>query len=128
MPSSRAISTVRSIREAVGVIELEGICTGENGFVVFLMLRQHLGENAHAAVDRAGKVLLLYADDAGDIGGALAQVGIVALVLVDDRLNNITQERMVHAEQLAVAGSAAEQAAQHIAAALIRGQHARRRS
>ena len=111
-------------REAVGVIELEGICTGENGFVVFLMLRQHLGENAHAAVDRAGKVLLLYADDAGDIGGALAQVGIVALVLVDDRLNNITQERMVHAEQLAVAGSAAEQAAQHIAAALIRGQHA----
>lgn len=86
------------------------------------MLRQHLGENAHAAVDRAGEVLLLHADDAGDIGGAPAiAVGIVALVLVDNVSTTSTQERMVHAEQLAVAGSAAEQAAQHYS----RGPHSR---
>ena len=48
----------------------------------------------------------------------------MTLVLVHDRIHDLIEERTVDAKQLAVAGGSSQQAAQHVAAALIAGQHA----
>ena len=48
----------------------------------------------------------------------------MALVLVDDGVTHGVQEGVVHTQELAVAGGPAQQAAQHIAPALVGGQHA----
>ena len=110
--------------EAVGVVQAEGVRAGEDGLAGGLVGREHFIINLHAAVNGAGEVLLLLLDHAGDVGAALAQVAVVALVLLYDGLHDLVQEGLVHAQQLAVAGGPAEQAAQHVAAAFIRGQHA----
>ena len=88
------------------------------------MALQHLGEDLHAAVDGLGEVLLLGADDAGDIGLLFAQLRVLALVLMDDGVDDLIEERLVDAQQLAVARGAAEQAAQDVAAAFVGGQDA----
>ena len=110
--------------EAVGVVQLERVRAGEDGLTLLLVGVQKLGEDLHAAVDGLGKVLLLGADDLGDIGLTLAQLGIMAFVLVHDRIHDLIEERTVDAKQLAVAGGSSQQAAQHVAAALVAGQHA----
>ena len=109
-------------REAVGVIELERIRAGEHPLALGLMLGEQVGEDVHAGVDGLGEVLLLVADDAGDIRLLLAQLGVLALVFVHDHVHDLIQERFVDAEELAVARRAAQQTAQHIAAALVRRQ------
>ena len=48
----------------------------------------------------------------------------MALVLVHDRVHDLIEERTVDAEELAMARGSSQQAAQHVAAALIAGQHA----
>ena len=110
--------------EAVGVVQLERVRAGEDGLALLLVGVQKLSEDLHAAVDGLGKVLLLGADDLGDIGLTLAQLGIMAFVLVHDRIHDLIEERTVDAKQLAVAGGSSQQAAQHVAAALVAGQHA----
>ena len=110
--------------EAEGVVQLEGVLTGEHGLALGLVGRQHVAVDLHAAVDGAGEVLLLGADDLSDIGLLLPQVGVLALVLVDDGVHHLIQERFVDAQQLTVAGGAAQQTAQHVAAALVAGQDA----
>ncbi len=110
--------------EAVGVVQLEGVRAGEGLFPLLLVARQHLVEDLQAAVDGLGEVLLLHPDHLGDIVLPLPQLGVVAPVLVDDGVAHLVQEGLVDAQQLAVAGGPAEQAAQHIAPALVGGQHA----
>ena len=85
---------------------------------------QHLPEDLQAAVDGLGEVLLLHPDDLGDIVLAFLQLGIVALVLMDHGGAHLVQEGLVDAQQLAVAGRPAEQAAQHIAPPRVGGEHA----
>ena len=87
------------------------------------MLGKELIEDLHAAVDGLGEVLLLHPDHLGDVGLPLPQFGIVALVFVNHGVHHFTQEGAVHPQQLSVAGGAAQQAAQHIAPALVAGQH-----
>ena len=89
-----------------------------------LVALQHLGEDLHAAVDGLGEVLFLGADDAGDIGLLFAQLGVLALVLMDDGVDDLIEERLVDAQQLAVARGAAQKPAQDVAAALVGGQDA----
>ena len=110
--------------EAVGVVELEGVGSGEDLLALGLVALQHITEDLQAAVDGLGKVLLLHPDDLGDIILPLPQLGVVALVLVDDGVAHLVEEGLVDAQQLAVAGGPAEQAAEHIAPALVGGQHA----
>ena len=88
------------------------------------MALQHLAEDLHAAVDGAAEVLLLGADHLGDVGLLLPEVGVLTLVLMDDGVHHLKEEGTVHTQQLAVTGSAAQQTAQHIAAALVAGQDA----
>ena len=110
--------------EAVGVIQLEGVRPGEGLLPPGLVPFQHLPEDLQAAVDGLGEVLLLHPDDLGDIVLALPQLRIVALVLVDDGVAHLIQEGVVHPQQLAVAGGPAQQTAEHIAPALVGGEHA----
>ena len=110
--------------EAVGIVQFEGVGAGEGGLPLFLVLSQQLIEDLHAAVDGLGEVLLLHPDDLGDIGLTLPQLGIVALVFVNNGVHHLIQEGLVDAQQLAVAGGPAQQAAQHIAPALVAGQNA----
>ena len=101
-------------REAVGVIELKGVAAGKLGLPLGLVLGQQLGENLHAPVDGFGKVLLLGADDFGDIVLLLPQVLVLPLILMDDGVDDLIQEGLIHPQQLAVAGRPAEEPAQHI--------------
>ena len=110
--------------ESEGVVQLEGIGTREHGLALSLMLSKHLAEDAHTAVNGTGKALLLCADDLRDIGLFLPQVGILALILMDDGIHYLIQERIVDAQKFAVAGRAAQQAAKHITPPLIGGQDA----
>ena len=111
-------------RETVGIIELERIRAGEHTLVLGLVLGEQVGKDVHAGIDGLGEILLLVADDAGDIRLLLAQLGILALVFVHDHVHDLIQKRLIDAEQLAMARSAAQQAAQHVAASLVRGQDA----
>ena len=111
-------------REAVGIVELEGVGAGEHGLALFLVGGEHTGKDGHAAVDRAGEILFLGADDAGDILLTLGELGVSAAVFVDDGIADLIEERLLHAEQAPVAGGAAEQTAQHVAAALVGGENA----
>ena len=54
----------------------------------------------------------------------LTQLGIAHLAALDHGIHQLHQEGAVDAQHTAMAGSAAQQAAQHIAAALVAGQHA----
>ena len=110
--------------EAVGVIELEGVGAGEGALPFRLMLGQQIGKDLHAGVDGLGEVLLLGLDDAHDVGHLVPQLGILALVLLHNGLHDLVEEGLVHAQELAMAGGAAQQAAQHVAAALVGGQNA----
>ena len=111
-------------REAVGVIELEGVGPGEHALPRRLVALEQLREDLHAGVDRLAEVLLFVENDARDIRLLLAQLGVLALVFVHDHIHDLVQERLVPAEELAVARGAAQQTAQDIAASLVRGQHA----
>ena len=106
-------------REAVGIIELECISTGENGLALCLVLSKKIREDSHTGVDSAGKVLLLGLDDAGDVRLLLAKLRVLALVLMDDGIDDLIKERLIDAKELAVARGAAEQTAQNIAAAIL---------
>ena len=110
--------------EAIGVVQLEGVAAGEGLLPLGLVAGEHLVEDLQAAVDGLGEVLLLHPDDLGDIGLTLPQLGIVALVFVNNGVHYLIQEGTVHTQQLSVAGGPAQQAAQHIAPALVAGQHA----
>ena len=83
------------------------------------MLLQLLAKNTHTGIDGTGKVLFLCLDHADDVGSAFTQIAIVALVLLDNSLNNLIQERTVHTQELTVTGGTTEQAAQNIAAAFV---------
>ena len=109
-------------RETIGIIEFERIRAGEHTLALGLMLGEQVGKDVHAGVDSLGEVLLLVADDAGNIRLLLAQLGVLALVFVHDHVHDLIQERLVDAEELAVARRAAQQTAQHVAAALVRRQ------
>ncbi len=105
--------------EAIGVVELESVGAGEHLFAAALVALEHLGEDPNAAVDSLGEILLLNADNSRDIILLLKQVGISSAALMDDGAADLIEERLVHAEELAVPRGAAQQAAQDIATSLI---------
>ena len=111
-------------REAEGIVQLEGVHAAQQLLVCLLQTVDHVVQDVHAGIDSAGKVCFLGADDLLDIGVMLAQLGVSGLAGLDDSLHQIHEEGVVDAQHPAVAGSAAQQTAQHIAAALVGGQDA----
>ena len=110
--------------EAVGIVQLEGVGAGELRLALGLMLCQHIGEDRHATVDGAGKVLFLHLYNLGDIVAALPQIGVVNLVFLHHGLHDLIEEGVVDAQELAMAGCPPQQTAQDVAAAFVAGKHA----
>ena len=110
--------------ETVGVVELERVRAGEHRLALGAMALQKLGEDAQARVDGSAELLFLAADDGRDVLLLFLQLGILAAADFDDGVDDFTEEGLVHAEELAVAGSPAQQAAQHVAAAFVGRKHA----
>ena len=110
--------------EAEGIVQLEHVQTLEQVLVCLFQAVDHVVQDVHTGIDGAGKVCLLGADDLLDIGIVLTQLGVSALAGLDDRLHQLHQEGAGDAQHPAMAGSAAEQTAQNVAAALVGGQDA----
>ena len=110
--------------EAEGIVQLEDVQTLQQVLVSLFQTVDHVVQDVHAGVDGAGKVCLLGADDLLDIGVVLTQLGVSGLAGLDDRLHQLHEEGAADAQHTAMAGSAAEQTAQHVAAAFVGGQDA----
>ena len=108
--------------EAEGIVQLEDVQTLQQVLVSLFQTVDHVVQDVHAGVDGAGKVCLLGADDLLDIGVVLTQLGVSGLAGLDDRLHQLHEEGAADAQHTAMAGSAAEQTAQHVAAALVGGR------
>ena len=109
--------------EAVGIIKLERISAGEGALPFCLVFGKHVIEDLHARINGLGKILFLCLYHAGDVGLLFPQFGILALVLVDNRIDDLVQQGLVHAQELAVASCPTQKTAQHIAPALVGRQH-----
>ena len=105
--------------EAEGIIQAEGILAGEDGLALGGQLFQDGIDLIEAGINGAGKALLLHTDGLYDIVPALDELRIGALIFVDDGIGDLIQERLADAKETAMTGGTAQQAAQHIAAALI---------
>ena len=115
-------------RETERIVQLESIQTGQNLFLTFQRglfdAVNQAAQDCHALINGLVEPLFLGADDLLDVIGVFFQFGIAGLVFMDNGIHQFGQERTVDAQHPAMAGSAAQQTAQHIAAALIRRQNA----
>ena len=113
-------------REAERVVEAETDLTRQLVLAVSLEALDLCVEQLHALVERCGEAVFLDADDLLDVvvlGDELAEVAGIAVDL-DDGVNGALEELALDAEHAAVADGAAQDAAQHVAAALVRRQDA----
>ena len=81
-------------------------------------------EDAHALVERAPETHLLLVHDAPDLRLSLDQAGIGAPHLVDHRVGERREERLLDADGHGLLDGAADDAAQHVVAAVVAGQDA----
>ena len=108
--------------EAVGVVELEGHLAGEHlSLPEALELR---GEARLARVERGAEALLLGRDDAVDEGLLLHELGIHVTEDARDLVGVGGEEGAANPHEAAMVDRATEQAAQDVAAALVRGEDA----
>ena len=108
--------------ESVGVVQLERDLAGQD--VALAQLVELRLEHGLAGVQRGAEALLLRGDDAVHEGLVLHELVVVLAHDALDLVGVLGQERALDAEQASVVDGAAEQAAQHVAAALVRGQDA----
>ena len=110
-------------REAVGVVELEDGLAGDRLALAASLIA--LVEQRHAVLERLGESLLFLLQHAHDvIARRFASSGIGRAHLGRERRHERVEERLVLAELVAVADRAADDPAQHVAAAVVAGNHA----
>ena len=109
-------------REAEGIVQLEGGGAIEHGTVCKTIER--LVEVDAAGVERAREALLLRIDDTLDKGDVLEKLRVGVTHELVYLIDETTKERPLDADQASVEDRAAQQAAQHVAAALVAGQYA----
>ncbi len=107
--------------EAKGVVKGKGAFAGEH---FALRLVNELVEHGHALVDGALEALLLIGHHLADGLPLLPQLGVGPAVLLNHRVHHVLEEGPAHPQQPAVAGGPAQQAAEHIAPALVGGEDA----
>ena len=105
--------------EAVGIIKLECVGAGEHGLALSFVLLEQTVIYLQAGVDGLCKAILLAFNNAGYILLLFAQLGILALVFVNNGVDDLIKERLVNAQELTVTRSSSEKPAQDIAAPLV---------
>ena len=115
-------------REAVPVVEDERLLArnrpAQRGRALGRLARRQLVEARHAGVDRRQEALLFGRRRVDDVLRALEQLRINAAHALDDRLDDRGQRRLEPAEEPRVPNGAPQDAAEDVAAPLVRGEHA----
>ena len=106
-------------RESVGVVQLEGIVAGEDRGVSDAF--DHRFEDLDAAVERDEEALFFGPDRALDVLALLDQFGEDVSHGIGDGVGDPVDARLLHPEVPGEAGGAAEDAAEHVAAAVVAG-------
>ena len=109
-------------REAVGVVQLEGDLAGQR--IALAELGALLVEDLQAAHEGLAEAGLLELQRLGDQRLGLDEFRIGRAHFADERRHELEHHRLAGAEQFGVAHGAAHDAAEHVAAALVRRQHA----
>jgi hypothetical protein len=105
-------------------VELEGVLRGDPGGLVGLRPLDHLGEQALALLERTAEALLLGARPALDGGPLAPHVGIDVAQDVAHAVAHLHQEGVGDAEHVALLDRPAHDAAEDVAAVLVRRDHA----
>ncbi|EGO96301.1 hypothetical protein APM_0875 [Acidiphilium sp. PM] len=109
-------------REAVGVVELEGDRARE--FLARAEFLHLILKEREAAFEHDGEFLLFQFQCLDDQGLGAGEFGEGDAHLAGEGGDQAVDEGFAHAEPVGVAHGAAHDPAQHVAAALVRGQHA----
>ncbi len=109
-------------REAIGVVELEGDLAGE--LFAALQVARLVFEHGEAAHQRGAETRLLELQRFCDQRFGADQLGIGLPHFAHQRGHELPHQRIARADQLRMAHRAPHDAAQHVAAALVRRQHA----
>ncbi len=110
------------VGKAISVVELERDLARQRGAA-----RQPLGrivEQAQAPFERLAEARLFELQSLLDQALPALELGVGAAHLFDQRRHQAIEQRLLGAENVRVAHGAAHDAAKHIAAALVGGQHA----
>ena len=105
-------------RESVRRLQLEGVVPGD------LSLGRGLLEDRHPVLQGHPEALLLGGEHAPDLLPVLDELRIRVSHLLDHDLGEAGQERRLHPDPQPVLGRAADDAAQDVAAPLVRRRHA----
>ncbi len=117
-PRSRASSCVSSIGKPYVACSVEGVVPGD------LALGRRLLEDRHPALERLAEALLLGREHAVDLVAVLDELGIGGPHLLDHDIGETGQERRLHPDPQPVLRGAPDDAAQDVAAPLVRRRHA----
>ena len=108
-------------RETVRVVQRERLLAGKRGA---LELVKGLGQERTALAQVGAEALLLGQDDATDKLAVIDDLGVHAAHELDQLVHVFVKERLVQAQHVALHDGTTQQAAQHVAATLVRGQDA----
>ena len=108
--------------EAVSVVKLEGGLAGKHGAVLHASRR--FVEQAEPALERIAEAGLFELQRLDDEALAALELGVGVAHLGDEGRHQPPHQRLRGAEQMRVAHGAAHDAAKHVAASLVRRQHA----
>ena len=111
-------------REAEGVVEAERGLAREPLLAAPAGRRELVLEQREPLRERLEEAALLALDPVEDVGAPLAELGVGAAHGVDRRVGDLEQERALDPEQHAMPRGAPQDPAQHVAAPLVRRQHA----
>ena len=109
--------------EAKGIVQLEGSCTVEHGFVFSLQLFNLLVQQLAALFQSAQEAGFFHFHNLFDEVSLLYQVGVSVTEHADNNINSTGQEHLVDAQQTSVTDSTAQDAAQYIATAFVGRQN-----
>ena len=109
--------------KAVGVVELEDGLSRDLARA-FRQVSDGVVQERHAGLERLGEAGLLFGQSALHMGGMGVELGVGVAHDIDDGAHQTAEERVLNAELVAVAQTAADDPAQHVAAVFVRGQNA----
>lgn len=115
-------------REAVGIVQLEGEFAVEHPLFLILAggleLAQRAVEDRHAVLDGLEEAGLFGAQHIDHAVARFAQFGVGLAHFLDEIVHQLVEERGAAAQLVAVADGAADDPAQHVAAAFVARDHA----